>query len=565
MRPAGAPEGPGWAGGAPGWLAGAPGGPGRAGAPGGPGRAGAAPGYSEGGPEDPGWAGGAPGWRAGGTGDPVWAGGGPSRAGARGSFRARLVWSFVAVVAGVAVLIGVITLSLVRLVPARGLEQQLADQAEAITGNPRGFEPCLAAAALQPVGTELYLVGADGATRRPGCAGLGRRRPGWPQVPAPAGVRGTDLAAGATVTGVRDGIAYALAPVPRPGLRSAAGVLLVHRTTALGSGLVGLIGRRLLLAALLAVAVAAGVAWLVADRLTAPLARLVAAARRLGAGDLSTRVGPGGDEDVAELAELAVAFDDMAAALEHEQAEQKAFLASVGHELKTPLTTVQGWTEALLDGTADTPQARRQGLERIHAETLRLARLVQDLLDLARLGRGQFAVALVDADVAAVLHEAAGAAADRAARAGVPVQQLLEGPLDAHVDPGRLRQVLDNLLDNATRSSPAGQPVVVMARSLPGGQVEAAVVDRGPGIAAEDLPRAFDRGYLWSRYRGTRTVGSGLGLAIVKALCDAMGIAIRAEEARGGGTVFRLLLPAPRGAATWGPARVDLPATPDRS
>jgi len=536
MRRAGAPEGPGRAGGAPGFRAGAPGDPGWAGAPG-----------------DPGWAGGAPGFRA----------------GARGSFRARLVWSFVAVVAGVAVLIGVVTLSLVRLVPARGLEQQLADQAEAIADNPRRFEPCLAAAALQPVGTELYLVGADGATRRPGCS-LRRalRRPGQSQVPAPAGVGGADLAAGATVTGVRDGIAYALAPVAQPGRRGAAGVLLVHRTGALGSGLVGLIGRRLLLAALLAVAVAAGVAWLVADRLTAPLARLVAAARRLGAGDLSTRVGPGGDEDVAELAELAelaVAFDDMAAALEHEQAEQKAFLASVGHELKTPLTTVQGWTEALLDGTADTPQARRQGLERIHAETLRLARLVQDLLDLARLGQGQVAVALVDADVAAVLREAAGAAADRAARAGVPVQQLLEGPLHAHVDPGRLRQVLDNLLDNATRSSPAGQPVVVMARPLPGGRVEAAVADRGPGIAAEDLPRAFDRGYLWSRYRGTRTVGSGLGLAIVKALCDAMGIAVRAEQAPGGGTVFRLVLPAARGTATLGPARVELPATRERT
>jgi len=469
------------------------------------------------------------------------------------------VWSFVAVVAGVAVLIGVVTLSLVRLVPARGLEQQLADQAEAIADNPRGFEPCLAAAALQPVGTELYLVGADGATRRPGCARqLGRRRAMQPQAPAPAGV-GAELAAGATVTGVRDGVAYALAPVARPGLRSAAGVLVVHRTGELGTGLVGLIGRRLLLATLLAVAVAAGVAWLVADRLTAPLARLVAAARRLGTGDLSTRVGPDSDDEVAEVAELSMAFDDMAAALEHEQAEQKAFLASVGHELKTPLTTVQGWTEALLDGTADTPQARRQGLERIHAETLRLARLVQDLLDLARLGRGQFAVALVDADVAAVLREAAGAAAARAARAGVPVQQLLDEPLAAHVDPGRLRQVLDNLLDNATRSSPASQPVVVMARPLPDGRVEAAVVDRGPGIAAEDLPRAFDRGYLWSRYRGTRTVGSGLGLAIVKALCDAMGVAIRAERAQGGGTVFRLVLPATRGQATWGPARVELP------
>jgi signal transduction histidine kinase len=85
--------------------------------------------------------------------------------------------------------------------------------------------------------------------------------------------------------------------------------------------------------------------------------------------------------------------------------------------------------------------------------------------------------------------------------------------------------------------------VLVAARPLAGGGVEAAVVDQGPGIAAEDLPHAFDRGYLWSRYRRTREVGSGLGLAIVKALCDAMGITIHAESGDGGGTAFRLLLP----------------------
>jgi two-component system sensor histidine kinase BaeS len=111
------------------------------------------------------------------------------------------------------------------------------------------------------------------------------------------------------------------------------------------------------------------------------------------------------------------------------------------------------------------------------------------------------------------------------------------------VVPVLLRQVLDNLLDNASRSSPSGRQVLVAARPLDGGGVEAAIVDQGPGIAPEDLPHAFDRGYLWSRYRGTRDVGSGLGLAIVKALCDAMGIVIQAESGHGGGTAFRLALP----------------------
>jgi two-component system sensor histidine kinase BaeS len=320
-------------------------------------------------------------------------------------------------------------------------------------------------------------------------------------------------------------------------------VLLVHEVRSLGLSLLPVVAWRLLLATALAVAAAALVAWLLAGRLTAPLARLVAAARLVGQGDLSTRVHVDGD---GEVAEVATAFNDMAADLEQAQGEQRAFLASVGHELKTPLTTVQGYPEGLLDGTIDDPAERRRSLARVHAETLRLARLVQDLLDLARVGRGQFAVSPVDADVGAVLTAAAAAAAERAAPRQVTVTTRLAGALHAHVDPGRLRQVLDNLLDNASRSSPPGRQVLVAARPLDGGGVEAAVADQGPGIAAEDLPHAFDRGYLWSRYRGSREVGSGLGLAIVKALCDAMGVAIHAESGHGGGTAFRLTLPPPR-------------------
>ena len=369
------------------------------------------------------------------------------------------------------------------------------------------------------------------------------------------------------VTGTGDGLAWAVVPAERPVLRSTGGVLLVHEVGSLGLSLLPVVAWRLLLATALAVAVAALAAWLLAGRLTAPLGRLVTAARRVGEGDLSTRVHVDGD---GEIAEVASAFNDMAAGLERAQGEQRAFLASVGHELKTPLTTVQGYTEALLDGTVDDPAERRRSLVRVHAETIRLARLVQDLLDLARLGRGQFAVSSVDADVGAVLREAAAAAAERAASRQVTVTTRLPGALHAHVDPGRLRQVLDNLLDNASRSSPSGRQVLVAARPLDGGGVEAAIVDQGPGIAPEDLPHAFDRGYLWSRYRGTREVGSGLGLAIVKALCDAMGVAIHAESGHGGGTAFRLILPPPRttpanGRPPVGPAaQGELPTRPLR-
>jgi two-component system OmpR family sensor kinase len=486
-----------------------------------------------------------------------------------GSLRGRLVVAFVAVAVLAAVLIGVITLSLIRLVPERGLEQQLADQAQAVGDTGAAPLParqlCILARVLRRGGTEVYVLSADAVPRRLSrCQAPNRRGPIAP-------VPDVDLAAALdqrqVVTGTGDGLAWAVAPATRPvralaggpdtqpspgapgasagrrGPGARGGVLLVHEVRSLGLSLLPVVAWRLLLATALAVAVAALVAWLLAGRLTAPLGRLVAAARRVGEGDLSTRVQVDGD---GEVAEVATAFNDMAAGLERAQGEQRAFLASVGHELKTPLTTVQGYTEALLDGTVNDPAERRRSLARVHAETLRLARLVQDLLDLARLGRGQFAVGPVDADVGTVLREAAAAATDRAAPRQVTVTTRLAGALHAHVDPGRLRQVLDNLLDNASRSSPPGRQVLVAARPLDGGGVEAAVADQGPGIAAEDLPHAFDRGYLWSRYRGTREVGSGLGLAIVKALCDAMGVTIRAEAGTGAGTAFRLTLPPAR-------------------
>jgi two-component system OmpR family sensor kinase len=473
-----------------------------------------------------------------------------------GSLRGRLVLAFVAVAVLAAVLIGVITLSLIRLLPERGLEQQLADQAQAVSDTVAGPRParqlCALARVLRRGETEVYLLDAGATPRRlPACQPPNRR---GPLAPAPDADLSAALAQGQVTTGTGDGLAWAVVPADRPVRRSGAavapgeravlgpggGVLLVHEVRRLGLSLLPVVAWRLLLATALAVAVAALAAWLLAGRLTAPLGRLVTAARRVGEGDLSTRVQVDGD---GEVAEVATAFNDMAAGLEQAQTEQRAFLASVGHELKTPLTTVQGYTEALLDGTVDDPSGRRRSLLRVHAETIRLARLVQDLLDLARLGRGQFAVSTVDTDAGAVLREAAAAAAERAARRQVTVTTRLNGNLQAHVDPGRLRQVLDNLLDNAARSSPSGRQVLVAARPLDDGGVEAAIVDQGPGITAEDLPRAFDRGYLWSRYRGTREVGSGLGLAIVKALCDAMGVAIQAESGHGGGTAFRLTLP----------------------
>src|SRR6266540_1664454 len=382
----------------------------------------------------------------------------------QGSLRSRLLWSFVGVAALAALIVGIVTLSLVRLASVNGLEEQLRDQAEVAStiGIGGGTPPCVTLAALRAVQTEMYLVASDGSPQPVTCRGFRAARLSGPVAPAPDVDLRVDLDGGAVRTGSRGSVVYAVAPLQQPvqddlqGVRYD-GVLLTHSLGGLGIGLVGGVAWRLLLATALAVAIAALVAWLLAGRLTAPLRRLAGAARQLGAGQLSTRVRVEGDDEVAEVG---AAFNEMAADIEHSQGEQRAFLASVSHELKTPLTAVQGYTEALLDGTITDPPARHRTLERIHGETLRLARLVQDLIDLARLGRGQFAVSPVDADVTTVLGEAVAVAAERAAAQGVSVeQQVPDTPLLARVDPGRLRQVLDNLLDNATRSSPApGSP-----------------------------------------------------------------------------------------------------------
>jgi signal transduction histidine kinase len=451
------------------------------------------------------------------------------------SLRVRLVWSFVAVAAVVALVMGVTTLSLLRRVSERDVERRLEAQAAAIveSGDGRaGLQVCSARNALRTNGVDLWIV-VDGQLTAPPC-----RRAPLPAAPAPS-IEAAALTRTKVSSGTGGGLAWALAPVAGGRLT---GVVLVRPVSGPGAGMVGLMAGRLVAGGLAGVALAALAAWLLSGRLAAPLTRLADAARRLGAGHLDTRVTVAGDDEVAQVG---TAFNDMAASLEEHDAEQRAFLASVGHELRTPLTVVQGNAEALLDDAVEGEDARRRSLERLHAETLRLGRLTADLLALGRIGRGRFTAEPADADAAGVLAEAAEVAAGPGGERDVEVELRVPETLPARFDPDRLRQVVDNLLDNAIRSNPPGKSVLVAARAMDDGRAEVVVADQGPGIAAEDLPHAFERGYLWSRYRGTRTVGSGLGLSIVKALCDAMGASVWAEPSPAGGLAVHLVLPAP--------------------
>jgi two-component system OmpR family sensor kinase len=286
----------------------------------------------------------------------------------------------------------------------------------------------------------------------------------------------------------------------------------------------------LLIAAAIGVALAAVVSLLLARRIARPLRRVAEATERLAAGESPGAVPA---EGAAELASLADSFNHMAAELEHARDAERAFLLSVSHELKTPLTSVIGYAEGLADGTVDVGVAAAT----IGKEAVRLDRLVRDLLDLARMNRHEFGVRNEDVDLGEIAAECVRR--HDAQASSYRIDLVLDASDDAWArgDGDRVLQALSNLVENALRVSPAGGAVRVVAR--PG---LLAVEDDGPGLRPDEIPHAFERFFLYSRYAGRRAVGTGLGLAIVDELARAMGGLVEVRS-RPGETRFSLRLP----------------------
>jgi two-component system sensor histidine kinase BaeS len=209
---------------------------------------------------------------------------------------------------------------------------------------------------------------------------------------------------------------------------------------------------------------------------------------------------------------------------------------SVSHDLRTPLTSIRGYAEAIAEGTA--PDERRAA-EVIGSESRRLERLVRDLLDLARLEADQFTLATRETDVTDLVTDAADGFLPAARRAGVDLDLEAADGVRAVVDPERLMQMIANLTENALKF--ARSRVVVSLRAEPGDGLSISVADDGPGIAPEDLPHVFERSYASDRH-GLRAAGSGIGLAIVRELSGAMGGSVDVTTGPGG-TVFRIVLP----------------------
>jgi two-component system sensor histidine kinase BaeS len=298
---------------------------------------------------------------------------------------------------------------------------------------------------------------------------------------------------------------------------------------------------------------------LLARFIVRPIRQAAAAAGRLSAGDRSVRLAVRPPD---EAAELAGAFNQLAAALQTSEGRERDFLLSVSHELRTPLSTIRGYAEALADGVVGAEGAPKAGATML-AEAERLDRLIADLLVLSRLEAADLPLDVVAVDLVELVRTAAEAWAPRcipdgprllvelsahgpgfAAPSGGPGAGRDTAPVVVETDPGRIRQVVDGLCENALRIVPPGAPLILAARPGPyGGIVE--VRDGGPGFTDDDLAVAFERGALNQRYKGLRKVGSGLGLALAARLVARLGGTIEAGHAPEGGARFTVTLPYP--------------------
>jgi signal transduction histidine kinase len=321
------------------------------------------------------------------------------------------------------------------------------------------------------------------------------------------------------------------------------GTLILLRPESTASSFLSPYVLGLLVAAAAGGLLAALAAFLLARRIAQPVDRIADAARSLTRG---THPEPVPVEGAAEIATLAVAFNELAAQLRQAQEAERNFLLSVSHELKTPLTAIRGYAEAVEDGAVDP----RLAAATVASEARRLERLVRDLLDLARMNRTDFSVHNSEIDLAAVADDAVRRYEQQAESFGVELHTIADGPAPALADADRVLQVVSNLVENALRLTPAGGEVRVVAK--PG---LLRVEDTGPGLAEADTERAFERFYLHERYGLERQVGTGLGLAIVKELTLAMGGDVDVESRPGAPTVFTVRFQAPKVAA-----RETLPA-----
>jgi two-component system sensor histidine kinase BaeS len=430
-----------------------------------------------------------------------------------------------AAVAAVATLVaGLVGAQLIRAAAVDQARTTLAREAQALSAS--GSVTNLASLREVAVGEEghIALVQPDGTV-----TGAGRR------LVSQTAIR--KILAGEPVSQTET-VAGTLVVVEARPLASGGGLVLVEPVSAVNQA-AGALVSRLLWALVLGFGCAVLGGALVARWVAKPLVRLAGAARRLAGGERGVAVDGGGPTEVAQVSHALASLD---ASLAASEGRQREFLLSVSHEMRTPLTALRGYAEALADGMIPAEDVPQVG-QTLGSEAGRLDHFVSDLLELARLEADDFRVDVQPVDAALILPAVLEAWRGVAGAAGVRLRADVPGPLPVLTDARRLRQLLDGLVENALRVAPAGAPVVLAGRRE-GTAVVLEVRDGGPGLSEDDLAHAFERGALRARYAGERAVGTGLGLSIAHRLASRLGIQLTAGRAPEGGACFSLRLPA---------------------
>ncbi len=333
------------------------------------------------------------------------------------------------------------------------------------------------------------------------------------------------------VSGNSGNLVFAAAPARLPN----GGVIVVVVSRQANSGLTASL-RTFILAGLATLAIGVGVAVILGRRLARPIREASEAAMGIARGELSTRLPQPPPQNHDELSELARSVNAMATELERARVLEQQFLLSVSHDLRTPLTSIRGYAEAISDGAAD-PQ---RSAAIIRGEARRLERLVADLLDLAKLRAKSFSLRPERLDLVALAAVASDGFQIDADERNIRIERVGGGHLAVSADHDRLAQVAANLLENALKYA---RTEVLVTTSQDGPWAVLSVDDDGPGIDAADLAHVFDRLYVARSQPSRRESSSGLGLAIVKELVEAMGGHVVAARSTIGGARLALRLP----------------------
>jgi len=336
-------------------------------------------------------------------------------------------------------------------------------------------------------------------------------------------------------------------PAPDTSQSGVAGVLYLMPLTQSEVSLTALqlvtnqIGKYFAIGALMAVVAAIVLTYFLSRRILAPVRQLTVAAGQLGKGDFSQRVKV---DEKSEIGDLADTFNLMAADLERDEKLRRDLVADVAHELRSPLTNVRGYLEAIRDGVMEPDE---KTINTIYDETMLLSRLVHDLQDLSLAESGQLKLFCQPENVDDLITQAVSAmTAKYAARKISLTVEMEEGLPRVMIDLQRIRQVLLNLLTNALTHTPEGGRVTVSA-SQAGQFVAISVADTGEGIPPEELPLIFERFHRVDRSRARATGGSGLGLTIARYFVEAHKGTITVESEPGRGSTFTFTLPVSQG------------------